>query len=245
MSRSFLLLAYIARGRREGLAFNALRKRASEIVALRQEKKKSARSFLRRPILAVVVRSVSLDLNLNLNLHFKKQGEFGNRDPTPGELESNFSDKVLGNWDTAHIIRGPAGLSKLVGLNTRDCNAERAALRLSNSDCVKLRNQVPGWRLQDDADTKEENTLLVRCWTVRDAAAGEELAKRAAALAEKEGHKLSKTAVASVSGLETVEVTLQTTALKALTENDFIVAAKLNEMGTADLEPPKKARFWA
>lgn len=175
----------------------------------------------------------------------KKQGDFGAREATAGELESNFSDKVLGNWDTAHIIRGPAGLSKLVGLNTRPCTAERAALRLASSDCVKLRNQVPGWRLQDDPDTKEENVLLVRSWTARDAAAGEELAARAAALADKEGHAISKTTVATVSGLETVEVTLQTAALKGLTENDFIVAAKLNEMGTADLEPPKKKRFWA
>lgn len=136
-------------------------------------------------------------------------------------------------------------MSKLVGLQNRPCTKERASLRLSSSDCVKLRNQVPGWRLQDDAETKEENVLLIRAWSVRDAAAGAELAKRAAALAESEGHALSKTSVATVSGIETVEVTLQTTALKALTENDFIVAAKLNEMGTADLEPPKKARFWA
>ena len=94
---------------------------------------------------------------------------------------------MLGNWDTAHIIRGPEGLSKLVGLQNRPCTAERAALRLSSSDCVKLRNQVPGWRLQDDADTKEANVLLVRSWNVRDAAAGAELAKRAAALARERG----------------------------------------------------------
>ena len=31
--------------------------------------------------------------------------DFGSRAPKAGELESNFSDKVLGNWDTAHIIR--------------------------------------------------------------------------------------------------------------------------------------------
>ena len=31
--------------------------------------------------------------------------DFGARDPTPGELASNFTDKVLGNYDTAHIIR--------------------------------------------------------------------------------------------------------------------------------------------
>lgn len=30
---------------------------------------------------------------------------FGARDPTAGELASNFSDKVLGNFDTSHIIK--------------------------------------------------------------------------------------------------------------------------------------------
>lgn len=31
--------------------------------------------------------------------------DFGARDAFPAELESNFSDKVLGNYDTEHIIK--------------------------------------------------------------------------------------------------------------------------------------------
>ena len=31
--------------------------------------------------------------------------DWGARDPTAGELASNFSEKVLGNWDTEHLIR--------------------------------------------------------------------------------------------------------------------------------------------
>ena len=31
--------------------------------------------------------------------------DFGARDPFPAELESNFGEKVLGNWDTEHIIK--------------------------------------------------------------------------------------------------------------------------------------------
>ncbi len=31
--------------------------------------------------------------------------DFGARDPTAGEIASNFTDKVLGNADTSHIIR--------------------------------------------------------------------------------------------------------------------------------------------
>jgi hypothetical protein len=31
--------------------------------------------------------------------------DFGARDATPGEIASNFGDKVLGNYDTEHIIK--------------------------------------------------------------------------------------------------------------------------------------------
>jgi hypothetical protein len=31
--------------------------------------------------------------------------DFGARDPTAGELGSNFGEKVLGNWNTEHIIK--------------------------------------------------------------------------------------------------------------------------------------------
>lgn len=39
-----------------------------------------------------------------MTLHSALQG-FGARDPRPEELASNFSDKVLGHYDTAHIVR--------------------------------------------------------------------------------------------------------------------------------------------
>ena len=35
----------------------------------------------------------------------QKKQDFGARDPTAGELESNFGEKVLGNYDTEHIIK--------------------------------------------------------------------------------------------------------------------------------------------
>jgi len=31
--------------------------------------------------------------------------DFGARDPTAGELGSNFGEKVLGNYNTEHIIK--------------------------------------------------------------------------------------------------------------------------------------------
>jgi hypothetical protein len=35
--------------------------------------------------------------------------DFGARDPTAGELGSNFGDKVLGNYNTEHIIKWVKG----------------------------------------------------------------------------------------------------------------------------------------
>jgi len=34
-----------------------------------------------------------------------RRQDFGARDPTAGELGSNFGDKVLGNYNTEHIIK--------------------------------------------------------------------------------------------------------------------------------------------
>jgi 4a-hydroxytetrahydrobiopterin dehydratase len=33
------------------------------------------------------------------------QQDFGARDPTPGEIGSNFGEKIVMNWDTEHIIK--------------------------------------------------------------------------------------------------------------------------------------------
>ena len=44
------------------------------------------------------------------NLHVIRANtgvDFGARDPFPAEIESNFSDKVLGCWDTEHVILVP------------------------------------------------------------------------------------------------------------------------------------------
>jgi len=45
------------------------------------------------------------DASLSIILSHSQDGDWGARDATPGEIGSNFSEKVLGNWDTAHIIR--------------------------------------------------------------------------------------------------------------------------------------------
>lgn len=49
---------------------------------------------------------------------------------------------------------------------------------------------------------------------------------------------------ASVTGVN-VLVELATPAVGGISENDFIVAAKVNQLSLTDLEAKKKARYWA
>jgi 4a-hydroxytetrahydrobiopterin dehydratase len=145
------------------------------------------------------------------------------------------------NWDTAHIIRGPESLKRLVGLQTKACTAAGAAARLPLVDAERLRNQVAGWRLDDSGG---EARKLTRDWSAKDdgGASADALVARLAAVAAAEGHPVA--AMRIVGGVR-VEVELATVAAGGVTENDFILAAKLNAIDAADLSPPKRARFWA
>ena len=172
--------------------------------------------------------------------------EWGARDPTSSELESNFSDKVLGNWDTSHVIRGPAGMDKIVGLHTRECAPLPAGTPpMPWLEATKNRNQVPGWRLEDDGD--EAATALVREWRARDGAAATALAARLAEAAAAAGHPPASLAADEAGA--TVTARLATAGLAggpgSLSVNDFILAAKLNRVATGDLEKKAKPKFWA
>lgn len=71
---------------------------------------------------------------------------FGARDPTPGEIASNFTDKVLGNWDTAHIIKIPEKSKSLMGVNAQPIKHDADLTLLTDKEIDLLKNQVPGWR---------------------------------------------------------------------------------------------------
>ena len=42
-----------------------------------------------------------------------------------------------------------------------------------------------------------------------------------------------------------MRVEMQTHAIKGLSENDFIMAAKINDINIDDLKPKRKQKFWA
>ncbi|KAK9811535.1 hypothetical protein WJX72_005498 [[Myrmecia] bisecta] len=168
-----------------------------------------------------------------------RDGEFGARDPFPAEIASNFGDKVLGNWDTSHVIRGPAGMEKITGLKAKrciPCEGEDVKV-LSESDADWMRNQVPGWRLTKDAAGVP---CLRHEWKVRNFKAGLELFNRIGKIAEEEGHHPDL----HLEGFNTVYAQLSTHSVGGLTENDFIMAAKINDVPVEDLVPKKKPKFW-
>ncbi|CAK0784236.1 hypothetical protein CVIRNUC_007440 [Coccomyxa viridis] len=138
------------------------------------------------------------------------------------------------------LERGPKGLERLVGLAVRKCIpcAEGSMQPVAESDAYKLRNQVPGWRVEKT----EEGTLCLRQdWTVRSFQSGVELFKRIGEVAEAEGHHPDL----HLEGYNKVSAELSTHSIGGLSENDFIMAAKINAIPVADLQPKAKPRFWA
>jgi 4a-hydroxytetrahydrobiopterin dehydratase len=89
---------------------------------------------------------------------------------------------------------------------------------LSREEAVALAQSVQGWVI--DADTKQ----ISRAWTVRNFMAGIEFFNKVAALAEEEGHHPDL----HLEGYRHVRIVLWTHAVGGLTENDFILAAKIN-----------------
>lgn len=160
--------------------------------------------------------------------------DFGARDPYAGEVESNFGEKVLGNYNTEHIIKPPDGMRKIVGLSFRSCVKDAALLQ--QDDIERLRVQCPGWKF-DDSNAMS----AISCeWKVKSAEAGQELMSRIKQIGAVENHHPDMTIENDV-----VKVLMSTKEAGGLTENDFIVAAKINELELSDLMPPKRVRFWA
>lgn len=83
-----------------------------------------------------------------------------------------------------------------------------------------LLGQLPGWTLT--ADGKR----LRREWRVKNFAAGLDFFNRVGAVAEEEGHHPDLHLV----GYRQAAIELWTHAVGGLTENDFILAAKINEL---------------
>ncbi|EOY22708.1 hypothetical protein QUC31_007892 [Theobroma cacao] len=181
-------------------------------------------SFPTRSRLAIRTRAMGTDF----------LGDFGARDPFPAELESGFGEKVLGNGNTEHKILIPK--TSALSLAQQDCSpVSPLQAPMSVDDAKALMKKVVGWRLLD-----EEGGLKLQClWKLRDFKCGVELINRIYKVIEATGHFPNL----HLEEPNQVRAELWTASVGGLSMNDFIVAAKIDEIKTSDLAPHK--RIWA
>ncbi len=100
---------------------------------------------------------------------------------------------------------------------------------LTKEEAERLLPEIPGWTISD------EGKRLTRAWRRADFADALRLVNRLGELAEAEGHHPDF----HLTGYRHLRVELTTHAVGGLSENDFILAAKINQLapgnGSADL----------
>lgn len=161
-------------------------------------------------------------------------GDFGARDPFPAEIASGFGEKVLGSGNTDHKILIP-NLSAL-SLSQLDCSAVSPLQPpMAEDDAKELLRKVIGWRL-----IVGEGGLKLQClWKLRDYQCGVELINRICKVVDSAGHFPNL----HLEQPNQVRAELWTSSIGGLSMNDFIVAARIDDIKTSDLVPRK--RVWA
>ncbi len=105
-------------------------------------------------------------------------------------------------------------------LKKRCTPCEGGTQPLSRAEAERLARSLPGWTLSPD--TKK----ISRYWTVKNFMAGIDFFNKVAALAEEEGHHPDL----HLEGYRNLSIAIWTHAAGGLTENDFILAAKIEEI---------------
>jgi len=132
--------------------------------------------------------------------------DFGARDPFAAEIESNFGEKVLGNYNTDHIIKPPEAMGKILGLAAREMPPVAELAVLDDSTRERLRQQVPGWRVVNAGAAQ----AIQQEWAAKDGDSARRLAEAIGGLGAAAGHAVA--AVETV-GASTVVARLTTQAL--------------------------------
>jgi 4a-hydroxytetrahydrobiopterin dehydratase len=106
-------------------------------------------------------------------------------------------------------------------LTRKHCvSCEGGVPRLSDAAAQAMVQDLPGWKLTADRQRIRKE------WTVRNFLAGVDFFNRIANLAEEEGHHPDL----HLEGYRNVAVEIWTHAISGLSENDFILAAKIDEL---------------
>ena len=90
---------------------------------------------------------------------------------------------------------------------------------LGEDSVARMLQEVPQWRVSEDG------TRITRDFKCKDFATAVALVNRVAALAEEEGHHPD----ILIHGWNKVKIETWTHAIHGLSENDFILAAKIDE----------------
>ncbi|KAK3161491.1 hypothetical protein QOZ80_1BG0077800 [Eleusine coracana subsp. coracana] len=176
--------------------------------------------------------------------------------PLPCSYAKATRTLPLVSWKPSLFGRGCAyyqmdtrGQDEITMLTTRGCHSSPDNQELAKKSCVpcnsedlhpmsedsakRLLEQVNGWEL-----TTEDGILkLHRAWKVKNFVKGLEFFQLVAAIAEGEGHHPDLHLV----GWNNVKIDVWTHSIKGLTENDFILAAKINHLNLEGLLSKKKA----
>lgn len=176
-------------------------------------------------------RSASVTVSVGAD----KLGDFGARDPFPAEIESNFGEKVVGFSDTEHKILIPN--VRALALSQQQCvPVSSLQAPMAEDEAQKLLKKVVGWRLVDDGTGQFKLQCL---WKLRDFKCSVELINRICKVVENVGHFPDL----HLEQPNQLRAELWTSSIGGLSMNDFIVAAKIDEIKTSDLAPRK--RVWA
>ena len=159
-------------------------------------------------------------------------GDFGARDATAAEIESNFNAKSIGEADTEHMLRVPEGMEEFTALNLRSCvGLDASDAALEERQALVYQKQVMDWKIR----VVDGVEVLRREFRTADKDKAQEVVTRFSSIAESEGQTLQS----FIEG-PGVRFELTSKAVKGLHQNDFIMAAKLDRVDVSDVVVKKK-----
>jgi 4a-hydroxytetrahydrobiopterin dehydratase len=109
-------------------------------------------------------------------------------------------------------------MTQLTGKKCEPCEGKTQPF--NKEQIAEYLPQVPGWQVSDDGK------MLTRDWNMKNFIAAVEFINNVAKIAESEQHHPD----VHLTGYRKLRVVLSTHAIGGLSENDFILAAKLNEV---------------
>mmetsp|Transcript_29384 Transcript_29384/g.72735 ORF Transcript_29384/g.72735 Transcript_29384/m.72735 type:complete len:249 (-) Transcript_29384:68-814(-) len=160
-------------------------------------------------------------------------GDIGARDATAGELESNFNSKSIGEADTEHMNKVPTQVEAMLALRNRNCcGNEDVTEVIPEKQCIVYSKQVLDWKIRKNEDGHE---VLRREWRTADKELAAQVVSRVSAVCESEGQRVDTW----VEG-PGLRVELTTRKVKGLHVNNFIMAAKIEQLDMSDIVIKKK-----